>query len=233
MILDDLLPAKDDESHPIQLLMKDFYRVTDKLSRPKIFGVVIPPPGSKFYFDISLLRLESVLDARYHGVSDTIRDSILSLPDKPMELVMFYDPQVQAVDTPLLKTLRTFDPQMTLFRYHFRNSKHALGEIGACACDLVWRRALKEMEVESGNDAPVFEEDDELQAGSDAAIRKTKSNIRNAIKNWMFTMPNLDHTSRGFNVTPKFAKLMQVLKACEPQGEAFRGIVFGKHLFNE
>lgn len=40
-------------------------------------------------------------------------------------------------------------------------------------------------------------------------------------------MPNLDFSSREFNVTPKFAKLVQILKACEPQGDVFRGIIFG------
>ena len=156
-----------------------------------------------------------------------IRESLLSLPDKPLELVVYYEPQVQMDDTPLIKTLRMFDPHMSLFRRHFRNSKYALGEIGACACDLVWRRALKDMDTESTYDNFVFEEDDELQAGSDAAIRKAKNSIKNTIRNWMFTMPNLDSSSRGFNVTPKFAKLLEILQACEPQGDAFRGIIFG------
>ncbi|EJD00954.1 ribonuclease III [Fomitiporia mediterranea MF3/22] len=220
------MPAKDDESHPIQLLMKDFFHVTDKKSRPRIFGSIVVSPDATFYFDISLLKLENVLDAKYHGFTDATRDSILSLPDKPMELVVFYDPQVHIVDTPLLKRLLVHDPHMSLFRSHFRNSKHALSEIGACACDLVWRRALKDMEAESDINEPVFEEDDELQTGSEAAIRSAKSKIRNTIKNWLFTMPNLDQSSRGFNITPKFARLMEVLKACEPQGDAFRGIIF-------
>ncbi|KAL5527188.1 hypothetical protein ACEPAG_5979 [Sanghuangporus baumii] len=226
MIMDDILPAKDDENHPIQILMKDFYRATDKLSRPRVFGAIVVPPDSRFYFDIRLLELENVLDAKYHGVQDAMRDSILSLPDKPMELVIFYDPQVQVAETSLLRTLRSFDPRMSLYRSHYRNSKYALGEIGACACDLVWRRALKEMEEETVRNDPIFEEEDELQAGSEAAIRRAKKNIKSTIRNWLFTMPNLDSTSRGFNVTPKFAKLMQVLKACEPQGDAFRGIIF-------
>lgn len=227
MVMDDMMRAKEDELHPIQVLMKDFYRVTDKLSRPRIFGVVTIPRSALVIFDIGFLRLENILDAKYHGITDAVRDSILSSPDKPMELVVYYDAQVQVDDTPLLKNLLKFDPHMSIFRHHFRNSRHALGEIGACACDLVWRRALKEMDAEPGYDHLVFEEDDELQAGSDAAVKKAKNNIRNVIRNWMFTMPNLDRTSRGFNITPKFAKLMQILKACEPQGDAFRGIIFG------
>ncbi|KAH8113318.1 ribonuclease III [Phellopilus nigrolimitatus] len=207
-------------------VMQDFFRITDKLSRPRIFGIIIPPPDTKFYFDVSLLKVERILNAQVHGVTNSTREVILTLPDKPMEIVVYYDAQARAVDTTLLKHLHTIDPRMSIFRSHFRNAKHALGEVGACACDLVWRRALKDMEAEVGSDEPVYEEDDELQAGSEAAIRKAKSNIRDAIKNCVFTMPNLDPTSRGFNVTPKFAKLMQILKACQPQGEAFRGIIF-------
>lgn len=227
MIIDDVLPARNNEAHPIQLLMKDFYRATDRLSRPRIFGSIVVPQESKFYFDIRLLELETVLDSRYHGVQDATRDSILSLPDKPMELVVFYDPQVQVAETPLLKTLRSFDPRMSLYRAHYRNSKYALGEIGACACDLVWRRALKDMDGEAVRNYPIFEEEDELQADSEAATQGAKTKIKNTIRNWLFAMPNLDCTSRGFNVTPKFAKLMQILKACEQQGDAFRGIIFG------
>ena len=73
-----------------------------------------------------------------------------------------------------------------------------------------------------------YEEDDELPEGSEAAIRKIKSNVRETVRNWSFAMPKLDHSARGFNVTPKFAKLLQILKSCRPQGDIFRGIIFGE-----
>ena len=151
----------------------------------------------------------------------------MGLSDKPTEIVIFYDPQTKVVDTQLQTRLRKFDPKMTIFPSFFRNAKHALGELGACACDLVWHRALKQMELESGSDEPVYEEEEELQPGSESAIRKARSNIITTIKNYMFTMPNLDPASRQFNVTPKFVKLVQILKACQPEGNTFRGIIFG------
>lgn len=224
MIIDDIMSLKDTTGHPVTKVMKEYYRITDKLSRPKLFGAFVVP---SFFLDLSILKLEDILNARLPGITVEMRESLTSLPDKPLELVVFYDPQVKLVETPLQKRLRNHDPRMSVYRKYHRNAKHVLAEIGSCACDLVWRRALREIEAESGHDEPIYEEEDEIQAGSDAAIRKAKSNFRDTIKNWRFAMPNLDFSSREFNVTPKFAKLVQILKACEPQGDVFRGIIFG------
>lgn len=177
-----------------------------------------------FYFDMGVLKLERMFDATIIGVSGDKRAEVIAIPDRPTELVVFYDPQLKAKDTALSKQLRTFASHESTFRRQFRNAKHALAEIGSCGSDLIWRRALREIEATT---VPVYEEEDELQADSAMAVAKAKSNIRNAVKNWVFSMPNLDPTSRGFNVTPKFAKLVQILKASEPQGESFRALVFG------
>lgn len=230
MLIDDALALRNNDSHPIQKIMLNYYRITEKLSRPKILGIVLPPPDTKLYFDTSLIRIEHILSARFKDVSESVRNTIMSLPEKPTEIVIFYDAQTKAADTQLQSRLRKFDPHMTIFPSYFRNARHALGELGACACDLVWLRALKQMEQEHGNDEPVFEEEEELQPGSEAAIRKAKSNIIGAIKNHMFTMPNLDPTSRQFNVTPKLVKLMDILKSCQPEAGTFRGIIFGRNL---
>lgn len=209
--------------------MLDYYRITERLSRPRVFGIITPPSDSKLYFDTSLIRIEHTLSARFHDVPESVRETIMSLPAKPTEIVIFYDPQTNIADTQLQSRLRKFDPQMTIFTSFFRNARYALGELGACACDLVWLRALKQMDLEFGSDEPVFEEEEELQPGSDAAVRKSKSNIMSIIKNHMFTIPNIDPTSRQFNVTPKFVKLVQVLKACQLEASMFRGIVFGEY----
>jgi hypothetical protein len=60
-----------------------------------------------------------------------------------------------------------------------------------------------------------------------AEILSIRSKIRTLLKNWTFTMPNLNPSSKSFNVTPKFAKLVQILQCFEYQGDHFRGIVFG------
>lgn len=74
--------------------------------------------------------------------------------------------------------------------------------------------------------------DDDDDEPDDPVIKaaRIQVKVKNIVKNWIFAMPNLDYTSRGYNVTPKLVKLVQILKACEPQGDLFRGIVFGNAL---
>jgi endoribonuclease Dicer len=59
---------------------------------------------------------------------------------------------------------------------------------------------------------------------------RRKAKIRDTIKDWAFAMPNLHSGSRGFNITPKFLKLIKILKSCQPHGDSFRGIVFGESI---
>lgn len=59
---------------------------------------------------------------------------------------------------------------------------------------------------------------------------RLKAKIRSFLKEWTFTMPNLNPSSKSFNVTPKFAKLIQVLQCFETTGEEFRGLVLGEYL---
>jgi endoribonuclease Dicer len=102
-------------------------------------------------------------------------------------------------------------------------------ELGSCASDLVWRKALREMDA---NILPSYVDDDDDDEPDDPAVKATRiqEKVKNVVKNWIFTMPNLDYTSRGYNVTPKLVKLVQILQACAPQGDHFRGIVFGNTL---
>lgn len=103
-----------------------------------------------------------------------------------------------------------------------------LQDVGACGSDLAWRKALNDIEaVEVPVNGP--ETGEKIKTSNDMA--KAKANVVSTIKNYIFAMPNIDPSSRGFNVTPKFLKLIQVLKACEPYGESFRGIIFGENLY--
>jgi endoribonuclease Dicer len=96
--------------------------------------------------------------------------------------------------------------------------------MGSCASDLVWRRALSDLDVS----VSLAYNEDEEQAKEYVALFET----REIIKNWEYTMPNLDPSSRGLNVTPKFLKLVQVLQSCRPHEDSFRGVIFGEHLLS-
>ena len=207
--------------------MVDFYQVTDVLSRPIIFGLVISPPDRKFHFDSGMLKLEAVLDAKVCGISDDKRAEILALPDRPTEVIVLYDSPVRTVETRLFKELHQWDPDENLFRRHFRAARHVLSEVGSCASDLIWRRALKEIEASV---VLTYEEDEDDEEQSGISSDRRRSSIRDIIKNWAFSMPNLHSNSRGFNITPKFLKLVKILKSCEPYDDSFRGVVFGELL---
>ena len=203
--------------------MNEFYRITDSLSRPRIFALALSPPDRRSYFDSKMLKLEQTLDARVFGVTAEKRAEILALPDRPNELVVLYDTPQQIPDTRLFKQLHTLDLQETAFRRHFRASRHAHEEVGACASDLVWRRALKDIDSDLSPWDPDLDEDEQGTPSSD----RMKFQMRDIVKNWAFTMPNLDPSSRGFNVSHKFLRLAQVLITFSSYGEGFRGIIFG------
>jgi hypothetical protein len=138
------------------------------------------------------------------------------------EVVVVYDRMHEETETELLHRVLSLDASETILRRQFKEARQVGADVGMCAADLVWRRALKNIDVH--NSLYSEEEDDD---GPLEILNKTKTKIRDTIMNWAFTMPNLDPNSRGFNVTPKFLRLVQILKSCEPYGEDFRGIVFG------
>ncbi|KIK99243.1 hypothetical protein PAXRUDRAFT_30619 [Paxillus rubicundulus Ve08.2h10] len=143
-------------------------------------------------------------------------DAKIALPPtqklRPTEVVIQYEPAYAHADTKLTQQVRQFDHDESMCRNLFRDAHHALDELGPCASDLVWRRATKETGIIPGHDV-----DPMAEAAGD---------IRDLVDNWVFTMPNANPSSRGFNITPKFYRLIQVLKACEPHGDNFRGIIF-------
>lgn len=233
IIIDDVQAIKLADNHPVRQAMEDFYFVTESLSRPKIFASLLVPSVSKVVFDFPLLKLEIALDSKVFGVPESAREAIRSIPDKPMEIVIFYEPQVISLETTLHVNIRNLDKKMEIpgMRRVVRNAKLALAEVGPCGCDFVWRRSLEELGLE-GNEQAVYEEEDEIPDGSPTAIAKAKAKVRDVIRNWTFLMPNLDPHSRGFNITPKVLQLIQILIACKPEGDAFRGIIFGNLSFS-
>ncbi|KAH9999338.1 hypothetical protein BJV77DRAFT_1058384 [Russula vinacea] len=139
-------------------------------------------------------------------------------PLYPSEVVILYEPPSKLTFTPLYKHLREVDKGEKYSRRHFSAALQVLLDMGSCASDLVWRRALSDLDVS----VSLAYNEDEEQAKEYVALFET----REIIKNWEYTMPNLDPSSRGLNVTPKFLKLVQVLQSCRPHEDSFRGIVF-------
>jgi endoribonuclease Dicer len=165
----------------------------------------------------SLKRQKAIQDTA-PGQPELLNDGSLY----PSEVVILYEPPSKLTFTPLYKHLREVDKGEKYSRRHFSAALQVLLDMGSCASDLVWRRALSDLDVS----VSLAYNEDEEHAQEYVALFET----REIIKNWEYTMPNLDPSSRGLNVTPKFLKLVQVLQSCRPHEDSFRGIVFGEYL---
>ncbi len=226
IVVCDAQAIRNQDSHismPIVQIMDKFYRSTD--TRPRVFALMSLSADRRLHFDSKMLNLEQTLNAKVFGVTDEKRAEILALPDRPDEIVILYDNLQRSLETRLFKQLRLLDPSESIYRRHFLTARHAHDEVGSCASDLVWRRALKDMD----GGMPLFndsdDDDDDDENLSEESIRLK---MRNIVRNWAFTMPNLDASSKGFNVSHKFLRLVQVLMTFKSYGDAFRGIIFGK-----
>ncbi|KAJ8523549.1 hypothetical protein ONZ45_g63 [Pleurotus djamor] len=141
----------------------------------------------------------------------------------PNEYVLSYHPAQSGLDTQLMKDLKQLDPQEHIFGRYFRASRCVLTEVGPCAADLVWRRSLPEL---SRLPNQQLQSQADSERGPSGNTESNVAELINTVKNWPYTMPNLDPTSRGFNVTPKFIKLTHVIRASSTTGKDFRGLIF-------
>lgn len=208
---------------PIVQIMSDYYRKAPPTTRPRVLALAALPADKRYHFDSKSLKLEQTLDAKVFGISSSKRDEILALPDRPNEIVILYDLVEGVPETRLTKQIRQMDPTQSIFAKYHRASRLAYEEVGPCASDLIWRRAVNDLVHDT---EPWFDmaDDDEHEAPS---VDTIKRRIHGLVKNWTYTMPNLDATSKGFNVSHKFSRLVQVLSTFRALGDGFRGIVFG------
>lgn len=225
IVVYDAQAIRNQDSHnsmPIVQIMNNFYSSAD--TRPRVFALMSLSADRRLHFDSKMLNLEQTLNAKVFGVTDEKRAEILALPDRPDEIVILYDNLQRSSETRLFKQLRLLDPSESVYRRHFRAARHAHDEVGPCASDLVWRRALKEMD----EGMPWFNDSDDDDDDENLSEESIRLKMRKIVRNWVFTMPNLDASSKGFNVSHKFLRLVQVLMTFKSYGDAFRGIIFGE-----
>ncbi|KAF5387826.1 hypothetical protein D9615_000336 [Tricholomella constricta] len=201
---------------PVLRLMNEFYLVADRLSRPRVFGFASLFAGSGDTVELVTNQIEATMDSKVFDLTTPTRTTHPSHLAFQNEAILLYDKATQPTVPTLLKELQLLISSHTCFEKHFRDSRDVLDELGPCASDLVWRRALKEFDT-----LRVSEDNAEGNSLTDVQI-----GMRDLIKDWTFVMPNLDPSSRGFNVSHKFSTLVKILESCEPYGESFRGVVF-------
>ncbi|KIM21363.1 hypothetical protein M408DRAFT_104950 [Serendipita vermifera MAFF 305830] len=211
-------------SHPLSSISSALSAAPNE-EKPRLLGLLLQhTTDGTFEFSIDHRSLELRFESTFHGISEKKRMEVEKLAEKPCELVVRFSPPSKVVDTALCKHLRTFDKKGEIYGKEFKSAKAVLREVGSFASDWIWRRALKTMD-EHPMDV-IFEEEEDLHVDSAVREAKIRQDVYRTIKNWTFTMPNLDPTSRGFNVSPKIAKLVQVLQCFQKDGDNFRGIVF-------
>ncbi|KDQ07466.1 hypothetical protein BOTBODRAFT_180654 [Botryobasidium botryosum FD-172 SS1] len=213
-----------DETFLLQII-DNLYKTTATEESPPVLLLLnnAARKDAKPALETSVFAFRQRLDAAIFASPD------MALP-RPEELVIFYDPNPPRVETALFKRLQSIDTQGEILRKQFSGARGALQDVGPCASDLVWRRHLGAIESQASLNGQGLSDDifmDEMDADTEIKSSQVQYRaIRETLKNWTFTMPNLDSTSKGYNVTPKFEKLVQILKCFEPEGESFRGLVF-------
>ncbi|KDQ29243.1 hypothetical protein PLEOSDRAFT_1064031 [Pleurotus ostreatus PC15] len=179
-------------------------------------------------FEKNIFEVEAIFRSTLVETSEQHTERPSSLSAGPSEVVVItYGSPPAISDTKLMAELKLLDPGEKILRRHFKASRRALSQVGLCAADLVWRRAQQAIERTSNRTPSHPGQIDHNKppiSGTHAVDQQSK--CLQTIKNWNYTMPNLDASSQGFNVTPKLLKLVELLKACQPYGEEFRGIVF-------
>lgn len=142
----------------------------------------------------------------------------------PSDVVVTYDVhQYKTTQTALSRLIRQTDTQGLVFRHrHYSIASRIYSELGSCAADLYWRHALAELD-DSG---------DSIKESSNVAVPpnsvwSVRRELADVIHRWTFNVPDVERTSVKFNVSPKFAKLVEVLKERVHDEVAFRGLIFG------
>ncbi|KAI6110462.1 hypothetical protein EV401DRAFT_1869432 [Pisolithus croceorrhizus] len=183
-------------------VLECFYRAQNADARP----IILALRSSARVADIS--QLEQVLETEAASLSATVTFSRL----RPLEVVVQYEPPSSSQDTKLTERIRAIQFSESSLFEAFSAARRVIQELGPCACDLMWRRGMK-------RGALVVNDDGD-------AVAKVTSELQNLIDSWPFAMPNVNSSSRGFNVSPKFARLIQILNTCKLYGDKFRGIIF-------
>lgn len=218
LIFADLSELRGQTLAYIQMVMKNFYMATDQLLRPRILGF-LPSLPQNVPSDIS--DLEGIMDSKLLHIDDY---SFNRPSTHFSELVLFYERTRLAV-TPILveqlESLRSLEPTDGFVLNYSEDSRCVLEEVGTCASDIFWRHALREFNESSSCDIRV-----------ESNRRPIQKSIQDCIRDWTFTLPNLDPASPKFNVTHKFVMLVKALRSCGPYGETFRGVILGMSTLN-
>lgn len=110
-------------------------------------------------------------------------------------------------ETALYLKLSAMDQQGHLKRF-FKWARKLSSELGPCAADLLWRQAF-------------------LGNVVGAPLTENFERYRQVVEEWQFDVPNVNPTSRRYNVVPRFTSLLDVLRSCGADKHGFCGLIYG------
>ncbi|EIW61760.1 ribonuclease III [Trametes versicolor FP-101664 SS1] len=114
--------------------------------------------------------------------------------------------------------MRDADPDGLLLRPSvFRRARRVLQQLGPYACNMFWRNTVDELEISTGRGGIGFD--------SNNSIRQKLAELR---KHWSDGTLVVSLSSPACNITPKLAKLVEVLSSYDGSGSGFRGVVLVK-----
>ncbi|KAF9576020.1 Dicer-like protein 1 [Mortierella alpina] len=206
LIFDECHHARKD--HPFCCIMREFYKKKKGKAcagMPKIFGMTASPSsdiGSRLIH--AATELENLMDSKVFTVD---QDLVKTFVERPLELVVQYNPAPEYPTTPLTQRMRNDCSMVTKLAAIFESSSINLKHLGPWCVDRLWKLFTENL-VNNTHFQPLAE-------GSQIAI--------DIVKTWPFSPPVCD----PILMTPKVLKLVQLLRAAESSlGEEFCGIIF-------
>ncbi|KAI0829411.1 hypothetical protein BC628DRAFT_1360416 [Trametes gibbosa] len=197
---------------PIIRMMTDFYAKI--FEPPRVLAAVTSDPERWTSLDLS--RLEISFSARTFFLGSKAADAWFG----PLELVLEYDaPASTQLHPVLVSKLREADPEGSILqRRHFRRSRRVLSQLGLFAWDLFWKATLDNLlSLPTASQAP-----------GDNGSARARERLVDMRSTWPDRALVANLRVSACNITPKVARLVEVLLGYSGSGDDFRGVIFVK-----
>lgn len=196
--------------HPVMRIMTDYYAKI--MDAPRVLATLTSAPDR--WASLDLVRLEISFNASSYFLASRTVDAWSG----PLELVLEYDAYRPAVPDSVAVSMQEADPDGLLLRPSvFRRARRILQQLGPYACNMFWRHTVDELEISTGRGGIGFDSND--------SIRQKLAELR---KHWPDGTLVASMSSPACNITPKLAKLIEVLSSYDGSGSGFRSVVLGK-----
>ncbi|OJT13342.1 Dicer-like protein 1 [Trametes pubescens] len=196
--------------HPVMRIMTDYY--AKMMDAPRVLATVTSAPDR--WASLDLVRLEISFGASSYFLASRTVDAWSG----PLELVLEYDAYTPAAPDSVATSLQEADPDGLLLRPRvFRKARRILQQLGPFAYNMFWKATVDELEVSTARGGIGFD--------SNGSIRQKLAELR---KQWSDDALVTSLSSSACNITPKLAKLIEVLSSYDGPGSGFRGVVLVK-----